>query len=148
MNDPSIFRFFNEIGIINQLASTKLGSVLPDSLKMSQFSVLNHLVRLGGEWSPLRLAKAFQVTKGAMTNTLNRLEKRALIEIRPDPEDGRGKLVRITAKGEKMRQECLMAIDPFIQKIEEELGLTDFTNSLPALEKVRKYLDEERFKDT
>ena len=86
--DPISFRFFTEIGIIEQLARNRLERGLPDGLKISQFSVLNHLVRLGGEWSPARLARAFQVTKGAMTNTLQRLEKRAnrfrrLVERRP-----------------------------------------------------------------
>jgi DNA-binding MarR family transcriptional regulator len=37
----------------------------------SQFKVLNHLVRLGDGTTPAKLAKAFQITKGAMTNTTN-----------------------------------------------------------------------------
>ena len=63
--DPPAFRLFTEIGIIEQLARNRLERGLPDGLKVSQFVVLNHLVRLGGEWSPARLANAFQVTKGA-----------------------------------------------------------------------------------
>ena len=62
--DPPLFRLLTEIGIIEQLARNQLERNLPDQLTMSQFVVLNHLVRLGGAWSPLRLAKAFQVTKG------------------------------------------------------------------------------------
>ena len=74
---------FNEIGIISQLSSNRLERVLPEGMSVAQFSVLNHLVRLGGSWAPSRLARAFQVTKGAMTNTLQRLEAQGLIRSRP-----------------------------------------------------------------
>nr|MBC8240058.1 MarR family transcriptional regulator [Alphaproteobacteria bacterium] len=83
--DPLAFRFFTEIGIIEQLARNRLERVLPDGLKVSQFIVLNHLVRLGGEWNPARLAAAFQVTKGAMTNNLQRLEQRRLVQVLANP---------------------------------------------------------------
>ncbi|MFT5283071.1 MAG: hypothetical protein ACI94Z_001906, partial [Yoonia sp.] len=36
------------------------------------FKVLNHLVRLGDGITPAEFAKAFNVTKAAMTNTINR----------------------------------------------------------------------------
>lgn len=39
-------------------------------------------------------------------DTLNRLLKEKLIEERPDPEDGRVRLVRITEKGEKILFQC------------------------------------------
>ena len=73
---PVIFHVFNEIGIIEQLARNVFEQVLPDGLKVSQFSILNHFVRLGDDKNPVDLARAFQVTKGAMTNTLQRLEGR------------------------------------------------------------------------
>ena len=63
IKDPLAFRLFVEIGIIEQLARNQLEREMPDGLKVSQFGVLNHLDRLGGEWSPARLANAFQVTK-------------------------------------------------------------------------------------
>jgi DNA-binding MarR family transcriptional regulator len=65
---PIMFQFFTEIGIIEQLIRAKLERALPDGIKISQFSVLHHLTRLQGKWSPARLANAFQVTKAAMTN--------------------------------------------------------------------------------
>jgi DNA-binding MarR family transcriptional regulator len=39
------------------------------------------------------------VTSGTMTNRLDRLEAQALIERRPNPEDGRGSVVALSAKG-------------------------------------------------
>lgn len=142
--DPIAFQAFNEIGIIEQLARNQLERNLPDGLKVSQFSLLNHLERLGGEWSPVRLANAFQVTKGAMTNTLQRLEKRGLVEILADPNDGRGKLVRITGAGTDMRARCIESVKPLLADLSGEISNQDFASILPVLEKIRKYLDSLR----
>jgi DNA-binding MarR family transcriptional regulator len=141
---PPLFRFFTEIGIIEQLIGTKLETLLPDGLKISQFVVLNHLVRLQGKWSPVRLAKAFQVTKAAMTNTLNRLESRGLVTIEADPHDGRGKLVSLSPAGQKMHAECVSNIGPFLTDIEQEFGAQKILLALPFLEEIRDYLDGHR----
>ena len=106
-DDPVVFTFFNEIGIIDQLAQNLLEHALPDGLKMSHFVVLNHFARLGGARSPQDLARAIQVTKGAMTNTLKRLKTRGLVEIQPDPDDGRAKRVTLKAVC-RARSKCSM----------------------------------------
>ncbi len=142
--DPPIFRLLTEAGIIEQLARNQLERSLPDGLKMSQFGVLNHLVRLGGDWSPIRLANAFQVTKGAMTNTIQRLEKRGLVKVAADPEDGRGKLVSITEKGRAMRARCVKSVGPLIADLSAELSEKELGMALPVLGKVRRYLDTRR----
>ena len=142
--DRLAFRLFTEIGIIEHLARNRLEHGLPDGLKVSQFGVLNHLVRLGGEWSPARLASAFQVTKGAMTNTLRRLEKRGLVRVLADPRDGRGKLVGITEAGRKMRVRCVESIGPLLADLSRELSDKGFASALPVLEKIRKYLESHR----
>ncbi len=143
-DDPLAFQVFTEIGIIEQLARNRLERALPDGLKVSQFGVLNHLLRLGGQWSPARLASAFQVTKGAMTNTLQRLEKRGLVKIVADPEDGRAKLVGITGAGLDMRLRCLQELAPVIAELSRELPEKELAQALPILEKIRKYLDTHR----
>ncbi len=141
---PLLFQFFNEIGIIDQLACSKLEGVLPDGLKISHFTVLNHLVRLEDEWSPVRIAKALQVTKAAITNTLQRLESRELVKIEADPRDGRGKLVCLTMAGRDVREQCIRNIEPFLDNLEKEFGGRKFEKALPFLEEVRNYLDEHR----
>ncbi len=142
--DPPIFRLLTEVGIIEQLARTQLERNLPAGLKLSQFSVLQHLVRLGGDWSPVRLANAFQVTKGAMTNTLQRLESRGLVKVAADPEDGRGKLVSITKQGRNMRSRCVESVGPLIAELSAELSEKELRIALPILERVRRYLDTHR----
>ena len=140
----ALFRFFNEIGIIEQLARNLFERVMPDGLKVSQFSVLNHFVRLGGKRSPLELARSFQVTKGAMTNTLQRLETRRLVKITPDPDDGRGKKVEITDAGRQMHEDCIKALVPALIAMGQSLDQERMKAATPLLTEVRKYLDENR----
>jgi DNA-binding MarR family transcriptional regulator len=135
---------FTEIGIIGQLSSNRLERVLPTGMSISQFSVLNHLVRLGGQWAPSRLARAFQVTKGAMTNTLQRLEGQRLVRIVPDPNDARAKLVEITDVGRKMQDRCVRATATVMGDLIKLVPPDDVRLALPFLERVRKTLDENR----
>lgn len=138
------FRLFNEIGIIAQLSGNRLERVLPDGMSLAQFSVLNHFCRLGGAWSPTRLAAAFQVTKGAMTNTLQRLEAQGFVTIRADEEDTRAKIVEITDAGRSAREAAIRATGPIIMELAGLIPLADVKAALPFLEFVRKTLDENR----
>ena len=144
--DPkaTLFQFFNEIGIIEQLARARLEAVLPHGLKVSQFSVLNHFVRLGGAWGPARLAKAFQVTKPSMTNTIQRLEALGFVDVGPDPEDGRGKSVTLTQAGREAHTAALKALGPNLETLLQDLSLGPFEDALPSLTKIRGYLDQNR----
>jgi len=143
-NNDLIYRLFTEIGIIEQLGRHRLERGLPDGLKVSQFAVLNHLVRLSGAWAPARLAAAFQVTKGAMTNTLNRLQTRGLVDVAADPDDGRAKLVTLTEAGREMHGHCLEGITPLFADMMAELSPKELASALPVLEKIRKFLDSNR----
>jgi DNA-binding MarR family transcriptional regulator len=143
-DDPLIFSFFNEIGIIEQLSRNIFERTLPDGLKVSHFSVLNNLARLGDGKSPSSLANAFQVTKPAMTNTLSRLESRGLVMVKADPKDARAKQVFLTTKGSATRDKCLTALAPLLQEIEGEFSKTDFKKALPLLQDIRAYLDTAR----
>ena len=143
-DDPLAFRVLNEIGIISQLATTMFEQVMPQGMTLAQFSILNHFVRLGGERSPLELARAFQVTKGTMTSTLQRLEARGSIAIRPDPLDGRGKIVSITPAGRKARQAAIAALGPGIVWLERSVARDTLETLLPALTELRQVLDQGR----
>jgi len=139
-----VFAFFNEIGIISQLANASFDRMLPEDMTRAQFGVLNHFVRLGGERTPQRLARAFQVTKGAMTGTLKHLEAKKLIAIRPDEKDGRSKLVSITDEGRAMREQCLAALVPEMTKVAEAFPTADIAAMVSDLSAIRAWLDEQR----
>ena len=66
-----------------------------------EFDVLAALRRAGApyELSPGRLLRETLVTSGTMTNRVDRLTARGLVERLPDPRDRRGVLVRLTIEG-------------------------------------------------
>lgn len=66
-----------------------------------EFDVLAALRRAGGDYelSPGRLIKQTLVTSGTMTNRVDRLAARGLVERLPDPNDRRGVLVRLSSEG-------------------------------------------------
>lgn len=144
VDGPPLFAFFNEIGIIEQLARNRFTRVLPKGMQVSHFSVLNHFVRLGGEKTPAELARAFQVSKGAMTNTLQRLEAAGLVVVRPNDRDGRSKRVAITAEGRAARDEAIAALGPELERLAKAVDAARLEAALPLLRDVRRRLDETR----
>jgi DNA-binding MarR family transcriptional regulator len=70
-------------------------------LESWEFDVLAALRRAGApyELSPGRLIKETLVTSGTMTNRVDRLVTRGLVERLPDPRDRRGVLVRLSDEG-------------------------------------------------
>ena len=139
-----VFATFNEIGIINQLATALLAASLPDGVHPSHFSIVNHLVRMGDGKTPIRIASAMQVTKNTMTHSLKVLEGRGFIEIRANPEDGRGKLVFLTEAGRAFRDVSIaQLVDRFAPIITDDIRAS-LTRIAPDLARIRAHLDENR----
>lgn len=146
--DPTPFVFFNEIGIIEHLSRTAAERILPPGLSLAGFAILNHFVRLGhAERTPVQLAGAMQVTKGAMTGTLKRLEAEGWVTISPDPRDGRGKLVRLAPAGRTVREAAVRALSPLFDRLLAEISEAELAAALPTLQKVRRLLDAARDAD-
>lgn len=138
------FQFFNEIGIIQQLATTAFNRRLPDGLHASHFSILNHLIRLGDGKTPQSLSDAFQVTKGTMTHTLGALAKRSFITLSPHPTDGRSKVVFLTDEGRAFHASAIESLAPLMDFMEQKFDLDDLAKMLPKLQDIRAVLDEHR----
>ena len=116
-DELTLITLLSEVGAIEQIARSRLDSALPGNLNISNFALLNHFSRRKEEKTPLQLAKTFNVTKGAMTNTLNKLVKLGYIHIRPDWEDARKKLVSISHSGIDARNNAMKVIKPLLKKI-------------------------------
>ena len=71
-------------------------------LESWEFDVLSALRRAGAPYqlSPKSLLQQTLVSSGTMTNRIDRLVARDLVERRTDPNDGRGILVVMTPKGQ------------------------------------------------
>ncbi|MEO0664333.1 MAG: MarR family winged helix-turn-helix transcriptional regulator, partial [Pseudomonadota bacterium] len=77
------------------------------------------------------------VTRGAMSNTLARLEWAGYIHIRPDWEDARRKMVSISPTGRSARDAAMSAIDPIITEAVRAAGSEDVRKLLPVLREMR-----------
>lgn len=143
MTDSPLFALLNEIGIIEQLARNRFERAQPDGLRLPQFTVLNHLVRLGDGRGPAQMARAFQVGKATMTNTLQRLEERGFIRLDPDPQDARGKRVMLTESGRARREAAVRWIAQDLAPVAARLGVAPEA-ALPSLVALRQALDRAR----
>ncbi|QUJ78003.1 MarR family transcriptional regulator [Sulfitobacter albidus] len=117
---------------------------LPDGVHPSHFSILNHLARLGDDKPPARIASAMQVTKNTMTHSLKVLQSRGYIEVRPDPQDGRGKRVFLTPEGRAFRDSAIGKVSELFGDVigAEQIAIMRRTHA--DLVKMRKHLDENR----
>ena len=87
--------------VSQRLDRLRRASFAAHALESWEFDVLAALRRTGApyELSPGRLIRETLVTSGTMTNRVDRLVERRLVDRLPDPHDRRGVLVRLTAAG-------------------------------------------------
>ena len=73
----------------------------PAGLAPWEYDVLSALRRMGagGGLTPKEMCQSAQLTSGAMTHRLDRLEKRKLVRRKKDRPDGRSVHVQLTARG-------------------------------------------------
>jgi DNA-binding MarR family transcriptional regulator len=141
--DDIAVALFGELFMADQLARNRISKVLPRGMELSHFSVLNHLARIGDERTPAQLARAFHVTRGAMTNTLARLEWAGHIHIRPDWDDARQKFVSISPSGRAARDAAVQSVAPLIGEVVDALGADRVRAVLPVLRELRARLEQE-----
>ena len=132
---------FGEILALDQLVRNRLTQVLPKGMELSHFSVLNQLSHTKIERTPAQIAKSFRVTRGAITNTLNKLELSGFIHIRPDWEGARRKMVSISPTGIIARNNALKAVTPVINELIEEMGEERLKAIVPILRELRQKLE-------
>ena len=131
---------FSEVLMVDQLARTRLTKALPKGMELSHFSVLNSLARSQEEKTPAQLAAMFNLTRGAMTNTLSKLEWAGWVHIRPDWDDARRKLVAISPAGVSARNAAVEAITPILSEVTDRLGEERLKATLPVLREMRQTL--------
>ncbi|QDC11463.1 MarR family transcriptional regulator [Oceanicola sp. D3] len=140
ISDTLAVALFSELLTAEQLARNRMSKALPKGMEISHFSVLNHLAHIGEERSPAQLAQAFHLTRGAMTNTLNKLEWAGYVHIRPDWDDARRKMVSISPSGRAARDAAIASVSPVIAAIVSEIGSDKVRSMLPVMRELRQKL--------
>jgi len=134
---------FGELFMADQLARNRLSKVLPKGMELSHFGVLNHLARANEERTPAQLARAFHVTRGAMTNTIARLEWAGHVHIRPDWDDARRKFVSISPAGRSARDAAVQSLAPMIGEAVAAIGADRVRALIPVLRELRQRFEGE-----
>lgn len=109
---PLTVQLFSELLLLDQFMRNRITKHLPEGVELSQFLVLLHLATTGEEVGPAQLASAFNVTRGAMSNTLGRLERNGQIVVRGDTVDARRKFVTVSEKGQETLDRVAISLQP------------------------------------
>lgn len=110
----------------------------PFDLNPSDYAVLSALRRSGTpyELAPHVLYTTLDISSGGMTKMLRRLEDLGLVTRADDPDDRRGKLVRLSAEGERVEEK---AFEAFLASTHELLR-TSSPDDLEAIDEALRRL--------
>ena len=119
-------------GIVDRISglSRRIHRTLDETLRevgldSSEYKALGALAQVGAPYhsTPGKLSRRMELSSGAITNRLDRLEEAGLVRRLPDPADRRGVVVELTEKGRDTYQSAVG-----VQAKKEELitaALTD-----------------------
>ena len=107
-----------------------------------EFDVLAALRRAGKPYrlSPGQLLRETMVTSGTMTNRIDRLGERGLVERSPDPNDRRGVLVGLTAAGKRAVDGAFESLISKERDLLGELGTAERRDLAVLLKRLMKPL--------
>jgi DNA-binding MarR family transcriptional regulator len=110
--DPEVEGIIDRINGLRRRFTAMADETLEElGLGLGEWKVLTTL-RLSGppyQRSPGMLSKRTELSSGAMTNRLDRMEEAGLVKRLPDADDRRGVLVELTKEGHRIWEEGLRA---------------------------------------
>jgi DNA-binding MarR family transcriptional regulator len=110
MIDPEVEGIVDRIGGLQRRFKRAMDETLDEfDLDWSEYKLLSLLTREGEVYrsSPGKLARIMELSSGAMTNRLDRLEQAGLVRRLPDPDDRRGILVELTPEGKRVYEDAV-----------------------------------------
>jgi len=108
--DKEVEGIVDRINGLNRRLHRMLDETLSEfGLSLGDWKVLNHLQSAGPPYrrSAGKLAARADLSSGAMTNRLDKLEEAELVRRLPDPDDRRGVKVELTDHGLKIWEDAL-----------------------------------------
>ncbi|HKD32497.1 MAG TPA: MarR family transcriptional regulator [Gaiellaceae bacterium] len=108
--DKEVEGIVDRINGLNRRLHRMLDETLSEfGLSLGDWKVLNHLQSAGPPYrrSAGKLATRADLSSGAMTNRLDKLEEAELVRRLPDPDDRRGVKVELTDHGLKIWEDAL-----------------------------------------
>lgn len=110
-------------------------------LTQAQYNAMRHLIA-SGDRRMSDLAAFLELTNGATTSLVERIENRGLVTRKLDPEDGRAVLVSVTPDGQKLSEEMRRNVEASLLRAFERLKLPERHMAVGGLEALADALDQ------
>ncbi len=111
-------------------------------LSLPSFDILAQIARPPHGPTMGELSKRLMVSKGSVTDLIERLEGKGLVSRSADPSDGRVQHVHLTAKGERLVAQALPAHNQWIKALMTEMEPTRVAQLFAALGEFKDVLRE------
>ncbi len=143
--DFSPLQVLSRVGrLARHLERARRTAFAASDLELWEFDVLSALRRAGAPYqlSPKSLLQQTLVSSGTMTNRIDRLVERGLVERRTDPNDGRGILVVMTESGRERVDAAISTLLAAESELLERLSGPDQERLSALLRKLSLDFDE------
>ena len=140
--DQPYVEVFTEIGMIEHYLRMAVSRHLPDGMTHAHFELLQWFLRYGDGQTPAELARMMLMTKGAITNILQKLEKMGFVVVLADCDDRRKKRVKITRAGIESASGVMKDMKAKTEALRDGFTDNEFRAATPFLKALRVFLSE------
>jgi DNA-binding MarR family transcriptional regulator len=143
--DPEVEGIVDRLGTIQKHATRSFESTLAaHGLNHGEYRMLLRLETRSEKkrLSAGELSKMLMLSSGAMTNRIDRLESAGLVRRLPDPNDRRGVLIELSAKGAQLLHEAVTASSAEDKQLVSPLTARERAQLNQLLRKVLSALEE------
>lgn len=140
-NHPYV-EVFTEIGVIEYYLRMAVTRHLPAGMTYAHFELLRYMLRAGDGQTPAELARVLLMTKGAITNVLQKMEKLGYVTVLADVSDRRKKRVKITRGGIDAANCVSRAMKSKTEALRDGFTDNEFKAVTPFLKALRTFLAE------
>jgi DNA-binding MarR family transcriptional regulator len=133
-------------GVVAQLVRTRANRGLADAeIPYPLFVLLRHFCHdPAREWTVTQLARAFETAQPGMTKKVQALVERGLLTSRIDERDARVRWVRVTRRGERLRDRLMALLEPDQTQFFRGWKAKEVAALHQGLERLKTHLDDHR----
>ncbi|WP_340643921.1 MarR family transcriptional regulator [Phenylobacterium sp.] len=142
VQDQPYVEVFTEIGAIEHYLRAAVIKHLPEGMTHAHFEMLQWFMRYGDGQTPAELARMMLLTKGAITNILQKLEKMGFVVVLADCADRRKKRVKITRAGLEASGAIMKDMKAKTEALRDGFTDDEFRAVTPFLKALRVFLSE------